>query len=215
MRMLFLILLPIILAACANTLELTAQTENAPNTFSVFGDCALPCVLGITPGQTEYSKALEMITTLPQVRLSDIGGDYWIEGRNNNRIYLRIRRVLPNKDNTVSTVELSTYSSEPIVTIGELINSGLIPIKVFRNRVSGGPNTENLLLVLGENQQVLAVVVATGSLNANSPITDLILVTAQNRGWMLDNIRMIWHFDDEIAWLGFVPIDDYLSAPKL
>jgi hypothetical protein len=95
------------------------------------------------------------------------------------------------------------------------MNSGLTPVKVFRNRVSGGPNTANLLLVLGEKQQILAWVVATGSLNANSPITDLIMVNSQESGWILVEIRMIWHFDDEIAWLDFAPVDDYLTAPKI
>jgi hypothetical protein len=212
-----LILLFAVSTAC-NSSESFVQSKSdqkQPENLLTSSTCDLPCVFGVTVGQTLYEEALKIIAERPDANTISVDGQFWIAGESNRQLFVTVKRFLPAEDDTVPSVELSTHSSKPILPIGELMNSGLTPIKVFRNRVSGGPNTENLLLVLGEHQQIFAVVVVTESLNADSPITDLVLVDSQKSGWILDDIRTIWHFDDEIAWLGFAPVDDYLTTPKL
>jgi hypothetical protein len=110
-------------------------------------------------------EALKIIAARPDANTISAGGEFWISGEDNRQLFVTVKRFLTANDNTVPYIELSTHSSEPIVTIGGLMNSGLTPVKVFRNRISGGPNTENLLLVFGEKRQIFAWVVVTGSLN--------------------------------------------------
>src|SRR5262249_30089787 len=98
-----------------------------------------------------------------------------------------------------------------VATLKDLLSSGYIPRRVFRNRVNG-PNTIILLITFGDKQQIIAVVVGTGRVEPMSPIVELIVLAEQEADTLTGDIRMIDHFDYEVSWLGFASVDRYLSA---
>ena len=87
-----------------------------------------------------------------------------------------------------------------------------MPSRVFRARVSG-PNAVRLLITFGKQEQIAAEIVGYGSVSAESPIYELYLFSQESQPWLLDALRLIQHFDDEIAWIGFASADDYWDIP--
>jgi hypothetical protein len=90
-----------------------------------------------------------------------------------------------------------------------MLNSGYIPRRVFRNRVSGGSNSVSLLIVF--NHQILAHVSAVDYVEAASPVLEVFAISDEWYNLVLDNILEKWNFDYEIHWVGYAPIINYIS----
>lgn len=174
-------------------------------------DCALPCVYGITAGVTKYSQLKEIITShVPQAQITDESSSFWVSGDDNTKIFITIKKALPNPTNNVLSVELSTHSEGKIISLGEMLDAGLTPQKVFLGRVSG-PNAANLLIVFGDKEQIVGQIAAIDAVDSSSPITDLFLLDPENRSWLLDEVKNTRNFDQQISWLGYGSVTQYLA----
>lgn len=179
--------------------------------------CFLPCVLNIYPGRTELSEVFNTLNTyLPhnQVsRRSELRFDVSIN-INDNQFFVAFDGVDSRLGTKVEQIDISLLTNKgSIITLGDLINAGYVPEKVFRNRVSGGPNTANLLVVF--DNQIVSRLLATNQINSQTPIVELTLISQQEYSLLLQRILDDWNFDYEISWLGFAPIENYLSAPGI
>ncbi len=175
--------------------------------------CSLPCLFDITAGTTNYLQAAENIKNyVPEDQITENGertSNLWIYGEDRTKIFVVVKQVFPS--DTVTIIELSTHGQGKITSIGDMISAGYKPMRVFRNRIQG-PNTVNLLITFGENEEIIGVVSGSYSVNADSPIDNLFLVDSNYLQWILDDIRTIRNYDFEITWLGYASVDAYINT---
>jgi hypothetical protein len=177
------------------------------------GSCEPPSLYGISTGQTSYRRALNIIAGLPKIQIETSDkSNFWMDGLEGNRLYLNIDSRLPYRDDVA--LELHTFDETPIFSLGHFLKSGCQPTRAYRIAATG-PDTIVLLLVFGAYHQTIAAVNAHTSLHADSAITDLWLVPPQDSDNYLEDIRSKWHFDDEIAWLGYASVDDYWAEAPI
>jgi hypothetical protein len=190
------------------------RTFTSPQPIPSFNPpgCVLPCLAGVTPGETEARRAAALIAlSLPHTpRFLSDGELSFQESPDGYLVYLDFDSTDPREGNYVKQIEASTGGKGKLTTLGALIATGLTPTRVFRNGV-GGPDSISLLIVFGTDQQVVARVGATKIVGPETPIDDLITIAKES--WILDDICAMSHFDDEIAWLGFRPVETYWNAP--
>ncbi|MBI1258706.1 MAG: hypothetical protein GC204_14655 [Chloroflexi bacterium] len=171
------------------------------------GNCEPSSLYGMSIGQTSYRRALNIIADVSAIHVEITDkSTFWTDGLVGNRVYLNLDSVLPYRD--AVALELHTYDETPILSLGHFIDSGCSPVHTYRINATG-PDTVVLLLVFGTSQQTIAAVDAHTSVQADSAITDLWLVPPQSSARYLADIRTKWHFDEEIGWLGYAPIEDY------
>jgi hypothetical protein len=76
----------------------------------------------------------------------------------------------------IAYIVLSAAYQNQILSLGELLDAGYQPSMTYRRRV-GGPDSIGLLLVLGEEEQILAFVSDIGEITADSPIYRVAVIT--------------------------------------
>lgn len=195
--------LPILCTQFGNFIE-NNQVSLIPLTINE-ANCDAICLLSIIPGETEYAQAIDIIES-SELILSD-EDNYWFINNDGSRVDINIVRTSPLGGQYVSYIELIATSGR-ILSLNELLDSGLTLSTLYRSNISG-PNTIGLLLVFGGNTPIMAVVSANGEIDQNSPIIHLLLIAPQDFTWHLDDIRHIRGFEDEIQWIGYASVDDY------
>src|SRR5690348_10112125 len=69
--------------------------------------CALPCVFGITAGETNYSDALAIVnSTFPKEQIGYLGSDFWFEQKDKTQVNGFLHLALPNATHYVTSIEL-------------------------------------------------------------------------------------------------------------
>lgn len=170
-----------------------------------FNTCALPCVMGIIPGQTSYSHALRIIeSTIPPEQIID-NGYFWINDVDGTRIEITVHGT----GDFILSIELLAYPEGDVTSLGNLFAAGYTPQRVFRAR---GLDIVSLAIILGENEQVIGIISATGSVNPFSPVERLIISGQIVDDHNLYTISPLIQYYYEISWLGFAPIESYLDA---
>ncbi len=175
--------------------------------------CFLPCVAGVIAGDTDFQRVETIIQSqVPNAkRINE--SEFWVSQENTDgRLLLSVQSGDPRDGHYVHRIDLNTMdrSGITITTLGELFDAGFVPIQVFRSRVSG-PNTVNLLLVLGEKRQIIARIAPTGKVEPTTSVISLSVLAPQNREDLLGDIRAIGHWDYEIKWDGYGSIDRYFK----
>jgi hypothetical protein len=193
------------------------RSESGPRQILAFNppDCILPCMVGISPGETDFSSAFGALASQSVKQGEHVQGAWFeLNPTNSNSVYAAIRQTDPRLGHYVSQIYLYTLYPDKLTTLGEMLNAGYLPVRVFRHRVKG-PRSVSLLVVIGEDQRIAAEVSDTVALNADSPVSALIVFSKEDREWRLGDILNSQHWDYEIDWLGFAPIEAYLNqVPK-
>jgi hypothetical protein len=188
------------------------RTENVAQFEFLFDSeiCALPCFIGVMPGETTYTEAIRLLRAIvPKDHFVDEAG-FWLDREDGSRINGRLNTTISAGD-YIGSIELSTWGEGQITSLGDMLDADYEPVKVFRHR-SNGPNTVNLLVIFGNDMQIAANVIGTQKLDRNSPIEYMVLFGYQDRKFRLTDLRVIQHYDYEISWLGFVSVENYLDA---
>lgn len=177
--------------------------------------CTIPCVLGITPGETDFDDVPQLVSRhIPSEQVNP-DGSFWVQSDNDHVATIRVNRTDPRSGSYVSMIEVFSTSDEPITTLDMVLQQYGSPDRVFRGRVAG-PTTVSLLAIF-EGGTIMAVVVGDGTMSGDAAIDYLALIAPfpEDIAWHLNNIQIKAHFEDEIGWLGYVPISDYWAAnPK-
>jgi hypothetical protein len=71
------------------------------------------------------------------------------------------------------------------------------------------------LLVLGEEEQMLAFVSDVDEISADSPVNRIVLLSPQSKIWVREDFRTIEGYDYRIEWIGYASADDYMSQAIL
>jgi hypothetical protein len=209
----FLYFLVIAAITAAIYVARTFALQQAIPSFNPPG-CILPCIAGVIPGKTDISQAAAIINSVLPNKLyfiSDSGLSFQ-ESPNGHEVHLDFDGIDPREGRYVKQIQASTDGKSKLTTLGAMITAGFVPTRVFRSKVSG-PDSINLLIVFGTDQQIIAYVGATKRVSPDTPIENLI--TTAKESWILDDVRMTSHFEDEITWLGFAPIDTYWNASPI
>ncbi len=174
-------------------------------------DCVLPCILGIVPGETDITSALQDLTATGAIPGSHTHGtSFEVKAMNGSTFYAVLRGTDPRLGRYVSQLIVYSLWPDKVTTLGEILDAGFTPVRVFRNRTNS-PSIVNLLLVFGEDERIVAQVTGFGSISAESPVFSLTVLAKEDRDWRLGDILMIQHWDYEIEWKGFAPMEAYLN----
>jgi hypothetical protein len=174
-------------------------------------DCFLPCMLGIVPGETGFNAAFQQLASTGADPGSHTHGIMFdMKARDGNTYFVVMRGSDPRLGRYVSQLIVYPLWHDKVTTLGEILGTGYIPVRVFRNRING-PGVVSLLLVFGEDQRIAAEVTGYGSVNSDSPVRSLIVFAKEDRNWRLGDYLMIGHWDHEIEWRGFAPMEAYLN----
>lgn len=213
--LLLIILMMIFSLACSapSLYEHTASTDNETEEFVLAfnpENCELPCVWGITPGQTEISEALDIIaSTVPDEQI-DPAGTFWILDSGENQIFIELHQSGPQNVDFVSQITVSTPYSGSVATLGDFLDNGYQPTQVFRGNVNplGGIN---LLIAFDRNDIVVGLY--DTQISPESPITILYSLDPDLSESLLGTILTVKNFQ-EISWIGFASVEDYLDLPS-
>jgi hypothetical protein len=171
--------------------------------------CKLPCVLGITPGQTEINEALDIISsTIPNEQIGPIG-TFWIYDRNENQVFVELHQSGPQHIEFVSQITLLTPYSGNLGTLGDFLGARYHPSQVFRGNVNP-PGGVNLLIAFGQGALVIGLYDI--QISPTSSVTILYSLDPSFSTDLLNDIIVKGHFH-EISWIGFAPAEDYLNLP--
>jgi hypothetical protein len=69
------------------------------------------------------------------------------------------------------------------------------------------------LLVLGEEERILAFVSDIGEINADSPVDRIVLLSPQDKIWVRDDFRNIYGHEYRVEWIGYASANEYLALP--
>lgn len=179
-------------------------------------DCALPCLLGITPGETATQQALEIASNYASATPGAVSGNFDIECEAGQCIHVELWASDPRQGDYVRGIVLIADRPGKLTTVSEMLDRGYVPQRVFR-RDASGPDSVGLVVLFTGDTNIIADVVGIGAVAPNSQIPYLIIVAEQDLDRTLEEIRVKGHLDDdnEISWLGFASVQDYYDAPPL
>jgi hypothetical protein len=172
-------------------------------------ECILPCIFSILPGETDYDDALQ---TMILMGAKQDGSEFTLKGHLPD-LHVEIKRTDPRSGHYVSQVLVYKYPDPGqvgVINLGQMLDAGYAPVRVFRNRING-PGVVNLLVVFGKEQQILAHIVGYGQVNSESPIEYVVVLAKADQDWRMGDILAVEHWDYEIEWQGFASMDVYLN----
>lgn len=173
--------------------------------------CELPCVWGITPGQTEINEALDIITsTVPDEQIGGPIGTFWIRDSNENQVFIELHQSGPQNVELVSQITVLMPYGGNLGTLGDFLGVGYYPTQVFRGNVNalGGVN-----LLIAFDRDGLAAGLYDTQISSASPVTILYSLDPSSSNDLLSFILVKGHYH-EISWIGFASADDYLNLPS-
>jgi hypothetical protein len=96
--------------------------------------CLMPCIFKIVPGETNYEDTLAWINAEFSLQQQVRPGKFWIQDDEGTQIYVTMRTYPGVQD--VTKIELTTYGEGHIVTLGQMLEAGYEPIRIFRGRLT-------------------------------------------------------------------------------
>lgn len=192
------------------------QTQNIGDLFSFeTPDCMLPCLLGITPGETDKPEALAIADTYASITPEDAIGYFYIQCEAENCIRTEFGFPDPRLGSYVSRMTLMVAPPRKLTTLGEMFEQGYTVQRVFRRSVAG-PNAVSLIVVFTGKATIIADVSGTGKIDPDSPISSLTIVADQDLEFTLNFIYLTGASrPSEISWPGYAPIENYQNVSPL
>jgi hypothetical protein len=181
--------------------------------------CELPCVIGVVPDITTASEA-EKILSQRTIRNpnANLVSEMLIVGDKPNQAFIWVDLHYPNLPGPryVSQVGISARDEIPLTTLGQMLNAGYKVHKVFRSNYAMLHADHGIfLLTFAPENQIVASVLVTQSMDSSTKITDIYVLSTKNNDYNLRQIKAKWHSEDEIRWLGFAPIQSYFDEPTI
>ncbi len=177
--------------------------------------CELPCVLNMIPGVTGQSEA-EAILASSTTFHPDGEPDYQHQllGDTADAPYIGVKYDGGGFDNNLDYVRIIPGKSN-MITLGQMMAAGYKINRLVRTSNAIADGQSIFLLTFDKNEQIIAVVVANGKLDATSEVTDIYAIGGPDQAWIFDMIREQLHGDDIIRWVGFASVREYLAEPAL
>jgi hypothetical protein len=176
------------------------------------GDCLLPCVLGIEIGKTpvEVAEGILMSAVPEEQQVSRT--EIWILGEDQTtKIYINLVPEDPRLGDYIRQISITAEDRGYITTLGQALEAGYVPSKVYRNAVNP-PNSVNLLLVTNAGTPIAFWVSGFNQVDVQSPIVQIIVTKEVSQ---MNAHRVTTHFMTEIAWQGSADVEDYINALPL
>ncbi|MBI5931230.1 MAG: hypothetical protein HY862_18120 [Chloroflexi bacterium] len=172
--------------------------------------CLMPCIFKLIPGETSYQDALAWVDeNIPSQH--HLGPQkFWIEDESGTQIFVTLRGYEGVRD--LTKIELTTYDKGYIITLGQMLDAGYQPMRMYRGRRVGSTIAKFLIVFDGE-QRILAVINADGYIADDTPIISLVMLSNTGRNIALADIQTGWGFDYEIFWQGYGSTRKYLNSP--
>jgi hypothetical protein len=197
---------------------LVGPSQNGASSVPAFNPpgCELPCLLNVTPGETNFDKA-DMLIRFALVGhpiLSSVPGSIvFLTAANTSPQFVSFAMTDAGEGRYVKQIEIASDDrGAAIMTLGQMIAAGFRPVRVFRGNVNG-PRWVTLLIVFGNKQPIVAMTGDRDFLSPSSPITYLIVLSPEP-----DSLEMLLtqiHAETEIPWFGFASVDKYLNAKPI
>ncbi|MCB9459076.1 MAG: hypothetical protein H6670_05465 [Anaerolineaceae bacterium] len=198
-----LILLVFFIASCS--------IQNEPTQFRELllrndGECYLPCFNDITPGVTTFDEANRILVESDEFSGDGDSMQYRVNGVVQATIDLV--RASPISGSYLSRIEFS-FEEPDMLNLNDVIDASYEPNTVFRGNIAG-PDALNLMLAF-EEEQIIVFLSVTNRVDPSSPINRIWLVAKQDWQLTLDDTRTIQGIEQQVEWLGYAPIEVYLS----
>jgi hypothetical protein len=189
-------------------------TEPAPVLPFNAPDCRLPCVLGITPGETNLSQAAQLLrSSVPEDQITASRsrvGDVALAVHTVDGTILVSPRTVPG-DGRSGKVDWINLQGN-VTTMGAMIAAGYVPNTVFTCDFAVGSwnSAAVLLIVFGDKQQIMSLAVVRNRVSPDLALTNLSLV-AKDNDYLMQNLfgrgcRAV------AKWRGFVSLNKYLTV---
>lgn len=187
-----------------------AQSPSASSLLAT-NPCALPCLWGVTAGQSTREEALAVLPTTTGQPVADVGAGllYFTVAAEHHGSAQGIVLIDLNDRSTVQTLRLSPITAGlPVATLAEALLYGLPPRSVFRT--CDGITPPRLLIIFGEHAELMVEAVLPTHVSPSMPLT-LFDLSVRNIRSSYD-ARASFGCSIETGWRGFAPRWRYFAA---
>jgi hypothetical protein len=185
-------------------------TFKSPSLFFSSPTCQIPCAFNVVPGITRIEEANKIIGTTVKGGFITTGG-YIRFGNKGTLLNVFLFPTDPKNGNYVQSIKISSDRQNQVLSLGDLINEGYIPHRVFRNEVVANSNQINFLITFGNDDHMIAELSPQDKLNARSAIHNLTFSYAPEADWVLFGELLTGNYRDEIDWIGYADVNEYLQ----
>lgn len=179
--------------------------------FIARNPCALPCVYGVTPGETSADQARLIIQELSGGTFSDSpmdGGSLVFQLERDEISVFGMMALNVPAATLISAVSLLPSDPGDLGSLGDLMAAGLNPTHVYRSCDTTIPL---MLIAFGEDSRVVAEMSLGKRLHPATPLTFVRVYPAG--GDALAESLLSFGCTVELGWRGFAARGAYLDAP--
>jgi hypothetical protein len=210
----FFVQIMLIIAACLTLLvggaNRLGEILSPPAAFIEHNTCTLPCVYGVTPGETDVEQARVIVEHLSDGTFSDSpldGGSLVFQmERDNFSVFAMMALDIP-ASTRIRSIGLIPREAGDVGRLGDIMAAGLSPTYVYR---TCDPTIPLMLIGFGTESRVVAEFALPPRLRPETPIT--FLRTYHDKGNTLGEAMISFGCLVETGWHGFVPRWVYLAA---
>ncbi|KAB2860936.1 MAG: hypothetical protein F9K46_09170 [Anaerolineae bacterium] len=157
-------------------------------------------------------EAIHIIeTTVPPEQIV-YSGLFWITDADGSQIFIEVKQSDPRMGIYVKQIEVNGYIDGEIATLGEFLDAGYVPSRVFRNKVNG-PGGVSLFILFDDAQT--AVAIFDDFISADTPIMDLVVIAENEDEYLLGYRTFQEFFKYEISWIGYASAQEYLDLAPI
>lgn len=175
--------------------------------------CLLPCTLEIIPGETTRADALIRLEKIFFVQdpLQSLFGLPELVSPTSESLPFTLQ-IQYNGEDKVSSLRLIANPNLAVAKLGDLLQLGGEPARVFRSCVGMFPF--RMLMVFGVHEQTTVELLLHGELNVDTPV--IMMHTAEPGTRTLYDARQSFGCTVESVWRGFAPLWRYIEdAPAI
>jgi hypothetical protein len=165
--------------------------------------CDLPCVYGITPGETNREQVLALVAQIAGDNYSEgpvDGGGLIFRIEHNGFAVLGMVALNRSRDTQVRSVGMVPVGEDDLGRLGDLIAIGLQPVAVYRSCDTTIPV---MLIGFGTDSRIVAELPLARRLRPETPIS--FLRVYQDEGNTLGESILSFGCVIETGWHGFAP----------
>ena len=207
-RLLLTIVVVIILLIGAAVLIGRSSPPEANRSVLASNPCSLPCLFGITPGQTTRAQAIAILKPYKPTQISDAVIIFPLLDHSGRMADASVSFDANAQATSVRITAVDLFAN--VATLRDLLNSGQKPTHLFRTCDAILP--VRFLISFGAGDELLAELFPQGDLSLSTPITTLDLSTAAARS--LSDARLSFGCSVETVWMGFAPMWKYFSVVR-
>ena len=182
---------------------------SANSTALARNPCALPCFFGVTPGETTYAEAFDILSQTVHPSADNAASISFTLLDNEGRTSLAsINFGGDSMVESVRVIPIDLFAQTG--TLGDLLAAGLKPNHVYHTCEDLLP--VRFLITFGAYDELVTEVFPLGSLAPDSRVTLFDLSTAASRS--LYDATSSFGCSVRTEWIGFAPLWKYFAADK-